>query len=180
MRLLKEIDGSVLWLFAPNSAMEHNLKKEAAERRVGAERLIFAPFMPLPEHQVRQRLADLFLDTLPYNAGATASDALWAGVPVVTRIGESFAGRMAASLLKAVGLAELVTTTTQEYELLALTLARQPDKLAEIKRKLEENRLSTPLFDTRLFARHIEAAFTGMWQRWQRGEPPQSFTVGAA
>jgi predicted O-linked N-acetylglucosamine transferase (SPINDLY family) len=180
MRLLKEIEGSVLWLFASSPAVEHNLKKEAAERRVGAERLIFAPFMPLPEHQVRQRLADLFLDTLPYNAGATASDALWAGVPVVTRIGESFAGRMAASLLKAVGLSELITTTTQEYEALALALARQPDKLAETKRKLEENRLRTPLFDTRLFATHIEAAYTTMWRRWQRDEPPQSFTVGAS
>ena len=180
MRLLKEIDGSVLWLFAPNPAVVHNLKKEAAERRVDAERLIFAPFMPLPEHQVRQRLADVFLDTSPYNAGATASDALWAGVPVVTRIGESFSGRMAASLLKAVGLPELIATTTQEYESLALTLARQPDKLAEIKRKLEENRLSTPLFDAKLFATHIEAAFTGMWQRWQRGEPPQGLTAGAA
>jgi protein O-GlcNAc transferase len=180
MRLLKEIDGSVLWLFAPNSAAERNLKKEAADRHVDAERLIFAPFMPLPEHQVRQRLADLFLDTLPYNAGATATDALWAGVPVVTRIGESFTGRMAASLLKAVGLPELITTTTQEYESLALTLARQPDKLAEIKRKLEENLLNAPLFDPRLFATHIEAAFTGMWQRWQRGELPQGFTVGAA
>jgi protein O-GlcNAc transferase len=136
--------------------------------------------MPLPEHQVRQRHADLFLDTLPYNAGATASDALWAGVPVVTRIGESFAGRMAASLLKAVGLPELITTTTQEYESLALTLARQPDKLAEVKRKLEANRLSVPLFDTRLFATHIEAAFTGMWQRWQRDEPLQGFSVVAS
>ncbi len=179
MRLLKEIDGSVLWLLAPNSAVERNLKKEAAERHVDTERLIFAPFMPLPEHQARQRLADLFLDTLPYNAGATASDALWAGMPVVTRIGESFAGRMAASLLKAVGLPELITVTTQEYESLALTLARQPDKLAETKRKLEANRLSTPLFDSKLFAARMEAAFTGMWQRWQRDEPPQGFTVGA-
>ena len=161
-------------------AAEHNLKKEAAERRIGAERLIFAPFMPLSEHQVRQRLADLFLDTSPYNAGATASDALSAGVPVVTRIGESFAGRMAASLLKAAGLPELITTTTQDYESLALALARQPDTLAELKRKLEEGRLVTPLFDTRLFATHIEAAFTGMWQRWQRGEAPQGFTVGAS
>jgi predicted O-linked N-acetylglucosamine transferase (SPINDLY family) len=101
-------------------------------------------------------------------------------VPVVTRIGESFAGRMAASLLKAVGLPELVTTTTQDYESLALTLARQPDNLAEIKRKLEANRLSTPLFDTRLFATHMEAAFAGMWQRWQLGEPPQGFAVGVA
>jgi predicted O-linked N-acetylglucosamine transferase (SPINDLY family) len=178
MRLLKEIDGSMLWLFAANPAVERNLRKEAAERHVDAERLIFAPFMPLPEHQVRQRHADLFLDTLPYNAGATASDALWAGVPVVTRIGESFAGRMAASLLTAVGLPELITTTTQDYETLALTLARQPNKLAEIKRKLEQNRLSAPLFGTRLFATHIEQAFAGMWQRWQQGEPPQGFTVG--
>jgi predicted O-linked N-acetylglucosamine transferase (SPINDLY family) len=180
MRLLKEIDGSVLWLFASSPAAEHNLKREATERRVDPERLIFAPFMPLPEHQARQRFADLFLDTLPYNAGATASDALWAGVPVVTRIGESFAGRMAASLLKAIGLPELITTTTQDYESLALALARQPDKLAEIKRKLEENRLGAPLFDTKLFATRIEAGFTGMWQRWQRGEPPQGFTVGAS
>ena len=179
MRLLREIDGSVLWLFAPNPAVERNLKTEAAERRVDPARLIFAPYMPLPEHQARQRLADLFLDTSPYNAGATASDALWAGVPVLTRIGETFVGRMAASLLNAAGLPELITATTQDYESAALALARQPGRLAEIKRKLEQSRLSGPLFDTRLFTTRIEAALTDMWQRYQRGEPPQGFTVEA-
>ena len=180
MRLLQRNRGSVLWLLEDNLDGRTNLRKEARPGVWMPQRLIFARRMPLAEHLARHRTADLFLDTLPCNAHATASDALWAGLPVLTRLGEAFAGRMAASLLTAMGLPELITTTAEEYELLALTLARQPDKLVEIKRKLEANRLSTPLFDTRLFATHIEAAFTGMWQRWQRGEPPQSFTVGAA
>jgi predicted O-linked N-acetylglucosamine transferase (SPINDLY family) len=133
--------------------------------------------MPLPEHQERLRLADLFLDTLPYNAGATASDTLWAGLPVLTRIGETFVGRMAASVLNAIRLPELVTTTSEDYERLAIDLATHPEKLAVIKRKLAENRLATPLFDTKLFTKHIEAAYTAMYERCQAGLAPDHIAI---
>ena len=133
--------------------------------------------MPLPEHQARLRLADLFLDTLPYNAGTTASDMLWAGLPVLTRIGETFVGRVAASVLNAIGLPELITTTLEGYEQMAIDLATHPEKMAAIKRKLAENRLTAPLFDTKLYTKHIEAAYSVMWERYQRGEPPESFSV---
>jgi predicted O-linked N-acetylglucosamine transferase (SPINDLY family) len=126
---------------------------------------------------VRHRCADLFLDTLPYNAHTTASDALWAGLPVLTCLGETFAGRVAASLLDAIHLPELVTTTLEDYERLALDLARNPDKLAGIKRKLAENRLTTPLFDTRLFTRHLEAAYTAMHERHRAGLAPDHIVI---
>ena len=151
MRILKQVDGSVLWLFEDNAKAASNLRKEAEIRGVHPERLIFAKRMPPSDHLARHRFADLFLDTLPYNAHTTASDALWAGLPVLTRIGETFAGRVAASLLNAIGLTELITSTPQAYEALAIELATNPEKLAAIKRKLANNRLTTPLFDTKLF-----------------------------
>ncbi len=129
MRILKRVDGSVLWIAEGGATFERNLRREAAARGVNAERLIFAPRMPLPEHQARVRLADLFLDTLPYNAGATASDMLWAGLPVLTRIGDTFTGRMAASLLNAMHLPELITTTPESYEQMAINLATHPEQL---------------------------------------------------
>ena len=141
------------------------------------QRLIFAPVCALPEHLARLTRADLFLDTLPCNAHTTASDALWAGVPVMTCLGTAFAGRVAASLLHAVGLPELVTDNLAAYEALALRLARNPAVLAAIRRKLQENRLTQPLFDTERFRRHIEAAYTRMWEIFERGAPPQSFSV---
>jgi len=122
----------------------------------------------------RQRQADLFLDTLPYNAHKTASDALWAGLPVLTCAGATFAGRVAASLLKAIGLPELITTSLEDYEALALEFARELSRLASIKAKLARNRDKYPLFDTVRFTRHIEAAYTAMWERYQRGEAPQA------
>jgi predicted O-linked N-acetylglucosamine transferase (SPINDLY family) len=125
----------------------------------------------------RVALADLFLDTLPYNAHTTASDSLWMGVPVVTCMGDAFAGRVAASLLHAVGLPELVTRTLDDYESLALRLATDPAELQAIRGKLAEQRLSCALFDTDRFRRHIEAAYTTMWQSWQRGEAPRHFGV---
>jgi protein O-GlcNAc transferase len=131
----------------------------------------------IEDHLARQRLADLFLDTLPYNAHATASDALWAGLPVVTCLGNTFAGRVAASLVSAVGLPELITQSPQDYEALALRLATHPAALAEIKSKLERNRRSFPLFDTNRFRQHIETAYSTMWETWQRGEGPRSFKV---
>jgi protein O-GlcNAc transferase len=169
IRLLERINGSVLWLLEDNATAVRNLRREAESRGIASDRLIFAKRMPLPEHLARHRVADLFLDTLPYNAHTTASDALWSGLPVLTRIGETFAGRVAASLLNAIGLRELITTTPQAYEDLAIELATNPEKLSEIKRKLVSNRLTTPLFDTPLFIKHIEAAYTTMYERYLAG-----------
>jgi predicted O-linked N-acetylglucosamine transferase (SPINDLY family) len=180
MRLLREVEGSVLWLSAPNTSASTNLRREAESRGVAAERLIFAPRVPSSaDHLARQQLADLFLDTLYYNAHATASDALWAGLPVLTCSGTTFASRVAGSLLTAVGLPELITYSLEEYEARALTLARDPAQLAALRQKLAINRTTYPLFDTERFTRHIEAAYTTMWERSRRGEPPQSFAVAA-
>ena len=177
MRILKQVEDSVLWLFEDNATAASNLRKEAVARGINPDRLIFAKRMPLAEHLARHRLADLFLDTLPYNAHTTASDALWAGLPMLTCLGETFAGRVAASLLNAIRLPELIATTLEAYEQMAIDLATHPEKLAVIKRKLAENRLTTPLFDTKLFTKHIEAAYSIMWERYQRGAPPESFSV---
>jgi predicted O-linked N-acetylglucosamine transferase (SPINDLY family) len=177
MRILKQVDGSVLWLFEGNADATVNLRKEAVRRGVAPERLIFAKKLPLPEHLARIRLADLFLDTLPYNAHTTTSDALWAGLPVLTCTGEAFASRVAASLLNAIGLPELITTTQEEYESLAITLATQPEKLEALKRKLEMNRLTTPLFNAPLFTEHIENAYMQMYERYQSDLPPDHIYV---
>ncbi|MGO9133136.1 MAG: tetratricopeptide repeat protein [Methylovirgula sp.] len=177
MRLLAAVPGSVLWLFDANSQVKDNLAKEAVKRGVDPERLVFAPRIAPAEHLARHRLADLFLDCLPYNAHTTTSDALWVGLPVVTRIGDTFAGRVAASLLNAIGLPELVTDSDDGYEALALQLATNPDRLADLRRKLQANRLTHPLFNTRRYARHLEAAFERMWEIWAKGETPQPFAV---
>ena len=178
MRLLREVEGSVLWLSAPNSTTKENILREAEARGVASRRLVFARFRPSPEeHLARLRLADLFLDTLPYNAHTTASDALWAGLPVLTCLGNTFAGRVAASLLEAIGMAEMITTTLDEYESRARQLARDPGALAAIAKKLRENRDTHTLFDTARFTRHLEAAYTQMWERAQRGAPPDHFAV---
>lgn len=179
MRILKRVPGSVLLLYADHPLAAVNLRKEAAARGVDANRLVFGARLPAPEYLARYRAADLFLDTLPYNAGTTASDALWTGLPVLTRIGESFAGRVAASVLKAIGLPELVTDTQEAYEALAVELATNAQRLSEIRAKLARNRLTTPLFDTALFARHLEAAYTQIYQRHQAGLPPQHIRVSA-
>jgi predicted O-linked N-acetylglucosamine transferase (SPINDLY family) len=177
MRILKQVEGSVLWLLEDNANAASNLRKEAAARDVSTERLIFAKRMPLPEHLARHRLADLFLDTLPCNAHTSASDALWAGLPVLTSLGETFAGKVAASLLNAIRLPELITTTLEAYERMAIDLVMHPERLAIIKRKLAENRLTTPLFDTKLFTRHIEAAYRTMYERHQAGLAPDHIDV---
>jgi predicted O-linked N-acetylglucosamine transferase (SPINDLY family) len=179
MRILRQVEGSVLWLLQDNAKAADNLRKEAHARGVDAARLIFAPRMPPPEHLARHRAADLFLDTLPYNAHTTASDALWAGLPVLTCLGETFVGRVAASLLNAVGLPELVTTTSEQYERLAIELATTNQKLAAISAKLADNRLATPLFDTRLFTRHLEAAYAAMQARHQAGLAPDHIAVNS-
>jgi protein O-GlcNAc transferase len=177
MRLLSAIASSVIWLRETNPIAQRNLRREAERRGIAPDRLVFAPSIEVADHLARQRHADLFLDTLPYNAHTTASDALWAGLPPVTCLGETFAGRVAASLLKAVGLPELITTSLEDYEALALRLARDPALLGGIRDKLLRNRDTYPLFDTARFTRHLEAAYTTMWQRYQRGEPPQAFAV---
>ena len=180
MRLLGAVEGSALWLLRDNDAVIANLRREASARGIGPERLVFAPRTDPATHLARHRLADLFLDTLPYNAHTTASDALWMGLPVLTLAGSTFAGRVAASLVGAAGLPELITRSPAEYEALALHLARAPAALAEIATKLRANRDTCALFDTARMTRSLEAAYTEMWQRAQRGLPPATFLAGGA
>jgi protein O-GlcNAc transferase len=179
MRLLSRTEGSVLWLLQSNVVAADNLKREAEARGIAAGRLIFAPVAPYAEHLARLTAADLFLDTLPCGAHTTASDALWAGVPVVTCVGEVFSSRVAASLLNAVGLPDLATRSLEEYEDLAFTLAHDPSALAAVKDRLMRNRETYPLFDTARFTRHLEAAYAEMAERHRRGESPASFAVHA-
>lgn len=177
MRLLKSVNGSVFWLYGANAPAVANLRREAQSRGVDPARLVFAPALPLAEYRARLCRADLFLDTLPYNAGATANDALAAGLPIVTCAGRAFAGRMGASLLNAVGLPELVTTDLDAYEALALKLATERPLLESIRNKLLNNRATSPLFDAASTCRHIEAAYAAMWESHRRGDSPRSFRV---
>ena len=177
MRILKAVEGSVLWLFKDNSWIVENLKKEASKHGIDGGRLVFVERMPLSEHLARHRQADLFLDTLPYNAHTTSSDALWAGLPVLTLMGESFASRVAASLLNAMDLPELITNTQEEYEAMAIKLATHPHKLADIKLKLAKNRLTAPLFDTPLFTKNLEAAYFKMVERYDLDLRPDHITI---
>jgi protein O-GlcNAc transferase len=178
-RILREVENSVLWLYEDNPAAASNLRREAAARGLTAERLLFARRLPHAEHLARYRCADLFLDTLPYGAHTTASDALWAGLPVLTLAGESFAGRVGASLLNAIRLPELITTTAAAYESLAVRLAKDPSELAALKAKLADNRLTTALFDTMHFTRDIEAAYLAMMRRHRAGLPPDHIQISA-
>jgi predicted O-linked N-acetylglucosamine transferase (SPINDLY family) len=178
MRLLARVQGSVLWLLTMNDLAQANLQREAAARGIAPDRLIFAPRVDRIEgHLARQRAADLFLDTLPYNAHSTACDALWAGVPVVTCAGNSFVGRVGASMVEAAGLPELVTASLEDYEALALRLATDPALLTSIRRKLEDNRPTCPLFDGDRFRRHLEAAYIAMWDIYRRSENPRGLRV---
>ncbi|THD70670.1 MAG: glycosyltransferase family 41 protein [Bradyrhizobium sp.] len=177
MRLLAQVEGSVLWLLSDRESAEANLLREAAARGIDPARLVFARRVPLEDHLARHRLADLFLDTLPYNAHTTAADALSMGLPVVSCLGESFAGRVAASLLRAVGMLDLVTSSLGEYEDLILRIAREPAMLQELRDRLQRNKVSWPLFDSDLYRRNIESAYVRMWEAWQRGEAPVSFAV---
>jgi predicted O-linked N-acetylglucosamine transferase (SPINDLY family) len=177
MRLLREVDGSVLWLLEGNAAVPRNLRREAAARGIAPERLVFAPRMPLAQHLARHRHADLFLDTLPCNAHTTASDALWAGVPVLTCLGSTFAGRVAGSLVRAAGIPELATSSLADYHALALRLARDRAMLHEIRDRLARNRDTCALFDAQRTCRHLESALVAMWQRNESGLPPESFAV---
>jgi predicted O-linked N-acetylglucosamine transferase (SPINDLY family) len=177
MRLLQKVEGSVLWLSLDNPAVETNLRKEAHARGVDPARLVFAPFVKkIEEHYARYRLADLFLDTA-YNGHATTTDALWAGLPVLTCAGKSYAGRVAGSLLHSVGLPELVTHDLDEYEAMALELSGDRRLLETLRARLERNKHSAPLFDTDRFRRHLESAYRTMWDIRQRGDKPRSFAV---
>jgi len=177
MRLLHQIEGSVLWLRRAEATTMANLRREAEQRGIGADRLIFADRLPMAEHLARHRAADLFLDTLPYNAHATAADALWAGLPVLTCAGEAYAGRVAASLLMALDLPELVVQDRDAYEALAVRLARDPQELGALRSKLAANLRTKPLFDTARMSGHLERAYSLMWERKGRGLPPDHLVV---
>jgi len=177
MQLLKQVEGSVLWLYEGNQWATQNLLSEATKRGVAPERIIFAKRMDLPEHLARHRLADLFLDTFYCNAHTTASDALWAELPVLTVLGDAFVGRVAASLLNAIGLPELIAYSHEEYKALALELASNPEKLSLIKQNLAKNRNTHPLFNTERYTRHIEEAYTRMWQKHQESLLPDHIYV---
>jgi predicted O-linked N-acetylglucosamine transferase (SPINDLY family) len=177
MRLLDAVPGSALWLLQDNAAASRNLRREAEARGIAPSRVAFAPRVPQLVHLARHRLADLFVDTLPYNAHTTASDALWTGLPVVTCTGRAFPSRVAQSQLVAAGLPELVSTSVDDYEALALRLARSPGELAAVRRKLALAHSQAALFDTDRFRRSFEAALTTMWERQQRGAPAAAFDV---
>ena len=177
VNILKAVPNSVLWLLEDTATAANNLRKEAAARGVDAGRLFFAKRMPFDEHLARQRQADLFLDTLPCCAHTTASDALWAGLPVLTHLGKALAGRVAASLLNAVGLPELIAATQAEYEAKAIEFATQPEKLHQLKNRLKSNRATSPLFDGRLLAGHIEAAYVAMYARYKADLPPDVIEI---
>jgi predicted SAM-dependent methyltransferase len=179
MNILKQTPGSVLWLMARNELIKSNLRKEASKRGVDPDRLVFATRVPkVEDHLARYRLADLFLDTTPYNAHTTAADALMAGLPVITYMGHAFPGRVASGLVNAIGLPELVTHSLEEYQQLAIELANDQNKLAALKDKLQHNKKTYPLFNTRQFCRDVEEAWTTMWRRYQNGKAPASFMVG--
>ena len=177
VRILNAVDDSVLWLFGDNPAAIENLKAESSKHGLTADRIIFAERANHADHLARYQAADLFLDTYPCNAHTTASDALWAGLPVLTMIGNSFASRVAASLLNAVGLSDLITHTQEDFEQLAIELAKNSVALSEIKQRLAINRLTKPLFDTTLFAKDLETAFLMAHRRNQRGLPPEHIEV---
>jgi predicted O-linked N-acetylglucosamine transferase (SPINDLY family) len=177
VKILKAVDSSVLMLVANNPLVQSNLKKEAALRGIDPNRLVFGKRIPREDYLARYKSCDLFLDTYPYNAGTTASDALWSHLPVLTLMGQSFASRVAASLLHAIGLPVLITSSSQEYESLAIELATSPHKLNQIKQKLVAQRLSTPLFNTPLFTKHLESAYTDAIERYWADLPPEDIEI---
>jgi len=177
MNLLKQVEGSVLWLLKTNKWAQANLRKEAENRGVNQDRIIFAEKLPQAEHLARQKLADLFIDTFNVNAHTTASDALWGGLPVVTKIGKGFASRVAASLLNAIDLPELVTDNEKDYESLILELAHNQDKLIKIKDRLVMNRISKPLFDSEMYTKHLENGYQQIYQNFIDGNKPKTINI---
>jgi predicted O-linked N-acetylglucosamine transferase (SPINDLY family) len=177
MQILLNTPGSVLWLLAEDEQAPINLRRHALALGVSPERIVFAPRSEREAYLAKLARADLFLDTLPYNAGTTASDALWVGLPVLTQAGKSFAGRVAASLLKAVDMPELIATNLDEYVALAIQLAQQPERMAALRAKLIANSTTTRLFDTPAFTRSLESAFQQMHQAALAGQPPRDIHV---
>ncbi len=177
MRILLAVPDSVLWLLADNATAPTNLRREAANRGVNPARLVFAERAQPADHLARQRLADLFLDTLPYNAHTTATDALWEGLPVLTCTGQSFVGRVGTSVLNALGMTELITSSLSDYEARAIALGRDRQPLAALRERLRTQRMSAALFDTAALTRHVEAAYHAMWQRYCAGQAPAAFEV---
>jgi len=177
MSILKSVDGSVIWLLDDSQVFKDNLRKEALNQGVDPSRLIFAKRESLPDHLARQKLADLFLDTWPCNAHTTCSDALWVGLPVLTKIGETFVARVASSLLKNIGLSELITSSNEDYQNLAIRLAKHPQDLKILKESLNSNRLQTPLFNINLFTQHFEIALIKMYENYHNNEIPKNIYV---
>jgi predicted O-linked N-acetylglucosamine transferase (SPINDLY family) len=175
--LVTATPGSVLWLYFTDKATERNLRRQAEARGLDPERIVGAGRVPYAEHLARLGHADACLDTWPFNGGTTTSDALWAGVPVITCAGQSFAARMSGSLLRCIGLAETITASLKEYERMALSVALQPDYRGELRQRLARNKRASPLFDSARFCRHLEVAYLHMHERSLRGEPPASFSV---
>lgn len=177
MNILREVPESVLWLFSRHDSVANNLRREAENRGIGSERLIFTGKLPKDEHLARHRLADLFLDTRIYTGHTSTSDALWAGIPVITLQGDHFASRVSASILTAMGLPELITSSLGEYQNLAVQLARQREQLHEIRQRLISNRNTAPLFDTPRFVANLEKAFKQMWEIFCTAETPRHLEV---
>jgi len=173
MRILRQVQGSNLFLYVGDQLAEQNIQKEGERCGIDARRIVFGEKLAFEDYLARFRAVDLFLDTLPYNAGTTASDALWAGLPVLTCMGQAFAGRVAASLLTAINLPELITSTPAQYEELAVKLATNPQMMARIRERLADNRLTAPLFNTAQFTRTLEAAYTRVCERYRAALPPE-------
>ena len=171
--VMNEVPRAVLWLKGPDQQLQDNMRREVKARGVAPERVVFAQTIPYEDHFSRLALADVFVDTWPYNAQTTAADALWAGLPVVTHYGNGFSSRVAASVLNAAGLGELAFETVEDYTLAILALAQNPDLLASYKRHLTEGRQSLPLFDTARYTREFESLLQRMWRRWLDGLPPE-------
>jgi predicted O-linked N-acetylglucosamine transferase (SPINDLY family) len=176
-QILKQVDNSVLWLLEDNKVAARNLRQEAVNRGIDADRIIFAERMELSDHLARHKVADLFLDTFPYNAHTTASDALWAGLPLITIQGQSFASRVASSLLENLGLSEMISRSMNEYTSKAIMLGKNPILLREIKLNLFANRASSPLFDGKLFALHLESAFEKMYRQFALNKTPEHIFI---
>jgi protein O-GlcNAc transferase len=177
IKLLKHVEDSVLWILESNKWQSQNLRAEIDRQGIAADRLVFAPPAPPVQHLARLGLADLFLDSLPYNAHTTASDALWAGLPLLTCLGSTFPGRVAASVLKAGGMPELITQSLDEYEALAITLGRNRDLLLSLRQRLHLSKETSPLFNTDVCRRHIESAYRTMWELFEKGKAPTGFAV---
>ena len=177
MRLLNKVEDSVLWIYKSNKWVERNLQKEALKRGVAKDRLVFAEKVPHPEHLARQKLADVLVDTFNSNAGVTAGDALWVGLPLVTKLGKGYSARAGGYMLASIEMPELITKTEQEYEALLLDLATNPQRLSAIKEKLVANRLSTPLFNSELFTKHLENGYHQAYQRYFDGKDPEAISV---